>query len=320
VITLDGSSILCDGQTTATLTSSYAVGNQWFLDGNPIVGETGNSIEVSEGGSYTVVVTSPEGCSATSAAQGITVKPVVPIDVTAVDTVVCNGEEVNIQLSATGGFVSYLWDVTGETTSSIVAINTGIFTVTGTTEDGCVSNASIQIINNSPFELNLSSPIFFDDFNVSAQGANDGSIDLTVFGGSGTFTYDWSNGGTTSDLSGLAGGLYTVTVTDEQGCAETDSIELKEPSAIKLPNGFTPNGDGFNDFYVIKGIQGYPGNKVNIFNRWGNLVFSTQDYQNNWDGLSNDGNLLPDGTYFIVVDLNKEGTDNVENYIDLRRN
>jgi gliding motility-associated-like protein len=95
---------------------------------------------------------------------------------------------------------------------------------------------------------------------------------------------------------------------------------LKEPSAIKLPNGFTPNGDGFNDFYVIKGIQGYPGNKVNIFNRWGNLVFSTQDYQNNWDGLSNDGNLLPDGTYFIVVDLNKEGTDNVENYIDLRRN
>ena len=320
VITLDGSDILCDGQTTATLTSSYAIGNQWFLNGDPIVGETGNSIEVSSAGSYTVVVTSPEGCSATSAAQGITVKPVIPIDVTAADTVVCNDEVVNIQLSATGGFVSYFWDVTGETTSSINAVNTGIFTVTGTTEDGCVSNASIQIINNSPFELNLSSPVYFDDFNVSAQGANDGSIDLTVFGGSGSFTYNWSNGGTTSDLSGLAGGVYTVTVTDEQGCAETDSINLKEPEAIQLPNGFTPNGDGFNDFYVIKGIQGYPGNKVNIFNRWGNLVFSTQNYQNNWDGVSNDGNLLPDGTYFIVVDLNKEGTDNVENYIDLRRN
>ena len=320
VITLDGSDVLCDGQTTATLTSSYAIGNQWFLNGDPLVGETGNSIEVSEGGNYTVVVTSPEGCSATSSPQLITVKPVVPIDITAADTVVCNDEVVNIELSATGGFVSYLWDVTGETTSSITAVNTGIFTVTGTTEDGCVSNASIQIINNSPFELNLSSPIFFDDYNVTAQGANDGSIDLTIFGGSGSFTYDWSNGGTTQDLSGLAGGLYTVSVTDEQGCAVTDSINLKEPQAIKLPNGFTPNGDGFNDFYVIKGIQGYPGNKVNIFNRWGNLVFSTQDYQNNWNGVSNDGNLLPDGTYFIVVDLNKEGTDNVENYIDLRRN
>jgi gliding motility-associated-like protein len=319
-ITLDGSSVLCDGQTTATLTSSYALGNQWFLNGDPITGATSNSIEVSAAGSYTVVVTSPEGCTAISTAQGITVKPVVPIDVTAADTVVCNDEVVNIQLSATGGFVSYFWDVTGETTSSITAINTGIFTVTGTTADGCVSNASIQIINNSPFELNLFSPIFFDDFNVSAQGAEDGSIDLTVFGGSGVFTYDWSNGGTTSDLSGLSGGIYSVTVADEQGCTVTDSINLKEPEAIKLPNGFTPNGDGFNDFYVIKGIQGYPGNKVNIFNRWGNLVFSTQDYQNNWGGVSNDGNLLPDGTYFIVVDLNKEGTDNVENYIDLRRN
>ncbi len=319
-ITLDGSNVLCDGQTTATLTSSYALGNQWFLNGDPIAGATSNSIEVSAAGSYTVVVTSPEGCTAISIAQGITVKPVVPIDVTAADTVVCNDEVVNIQLSATGGFVSYFWDVTGETTSSITAINTGIFTVTGTTADGCVSNASIQIINNSPFELNLFSPIFFDDFNVSAQGAEDGSIDLSVFGGSGVFTYDWSNGGTTSDLSGLSGGVYSVTVADEQGCTVSDSINLKEPEAIKLPNGFTPNGDGFNDFYVIKGIQGYPGNKVNIFNRWGNLVFSAQDYQNNWGGVSNDGNLLPDGTYFIVVDLNKEGTDNVENYIDLRRN
>lgn len=320
VITLDGSNVLCEGQTTATLTSSYAIGNQWFLDGNAIAGETGSSIEVSDGGSYTVVVTSPEGCSAISTPVGITVKPIIPIDITAADTVVCNNEVVNIDLSATGGFVSYFWDITGETTSTITAINTGIFTVTGTTEDGCSSTASIQIINNQQFELNLSSPVFFDDYNVSAQGANDGSIDLTVFDGSGNFTYNWSNGGTTADLSGLAGGVYSVSVTDEQGCTVTDSITLKEPEAIKLPNGFTPNGDGFNDFYVIKGIQGYPGNKVNIFNRWGNLVYSTQDYQNNWSGVSNDGNLLPDGTYFIVVDLNKEGTDNVKNYIDLRRN
>ena len=89
---------------------------------------------------------------------------------------------------------------------------------------------------------------------------------------------------------------------------------------IQLPNGFTPNGDAFNDFYVIRGIQGYEGNQINVFNRWGSLVYSAKDYQNNWDGTSNDGNLLPDGTYFIVVNLNKEGFDNVQSYIDLRRN
>lgn len=319
VITLDGSDVLCEGLTTATLVSSYAAGNQWSLNNNVLAGETNNTIEVSLGGSYTVTVISPEGCTATSAPILITVKPVVPIDITAQDSVVCNDEVVNIPLTATGGFEQYLWDPTGETTAQIVATSSGTYTVTGITADGCPSSSQITITQNVPFSIDLNSPIKFDDFNVSAQGATDGSIDLTISGGVGPFAYSWSNGSTNEDLSNLAGGTYTVTVTDAEGCPVIDSILVKEPQGIKLPNGFTPNGDGFNDFYVIKGIQGYPGNKVNIFNRWGNLVYSKQDYNNDWDGVSNDGNLLPDGTYFIVVDLNKDGVDNLENYIDLRR-
>jgi large repetitive protein len=110
-----------------------------------------------------------------------------------------------------------------------------------------------------------------------------------------------------------------VSVTDEFGCITSGDITLKEPSEVVLPNGYTPNGDGFNDFYVIKGIQGYPENQVNIFNRWGSLVFSAKGYVNNWNGFSNDGNVLPDGTYFIVVDLNVEGKEVLNGYIDLRR-
>lgn len=319
VITLDGSDVLCEGQTTATLISSSAVGNQWSVNNSPLAGETNNTLVVSLGGAYTVTVISPEGCTATSAPIVITVKPVVPIDIIAQDSIVCNDEEVSILLSATVGFETYLWQPTGETTSQITATSAGNYSVTGVTADGCVSSADFDITQNVPFSLSLNSPIKFDDFNVTAQGASDGSIDLTVSGGAGPFTYSWSNGSTNQDLSNIPGGNYTVTVTDAEGCPVVDSIFVKEPQGIKLPNGFTPNGDGFNDFYVIKGIQGYPGNKVNIFNRWGNLVYSKQDYNNDWDGVSNDGNLLPDGTYFIVVDLNKEGTDNLENFIDLRR-
>jgi len=138
--------------------------------------------------------------------------------------------------------------------------------------------------------------------------------------GSGSFSYSWSNGSTAEDLSGLSGGDYTLTVSDQQGCSVITTINVNEPGLIKLPNGFTPNGDGFNDFYVITGIQGYEGNQINIFNRWGSLVYSAKEYQNNWDGTSNDGNLLPDGTYFIVVNLNKEGYENVQSYIDIKRN
>jgi len=120
-------------------------------------------------------------------------------------------------------------------------------------------------------------------------------------------------------LLNIASGTYTVTVTNEFGCSEEGSIFVKEPEAIKLPNTFSPNGDGYNDFYVITGIQGYPDSQLDIFNRWGNLVYSKKGYTNDWNGLSNNGNELPDGTYFIVVDLNMEGKENVKGSIDIKR-
>ena len=74
-------------------------------------------------------------------------------------------------------------------------------------------------------------------------------------------------------------------------------------------NGFTPNGDGTNDFFVIDNIDKYPNNNVHIFNRWGNKLFSTSRYNNvtnNWDGKVN-GKPVASGTYYylIVNDNNK---------------
>jgi len=70
---------------------------------------------------------------------------------------------------------------------------------------------------------------------------------------------------------------------------------------------------------VIKGIQGYPNNKVIIWNRWGSLVYSKGAYTNDWTGISNDGNVLPDGTYYIVVELNDASKENIKGYFDLRK-
>ncbi|MFN5317526.1 MAG: gliding motility-associated C-terminal domain-containing protein [Bacteroidia bacterium] len=319
-ITLDGSNVICAGQATSTLISSYALGNQWYFNGSPIAGATTNELVAEQGGFYSVVVTAPGGCADTSDAIEIIVKSVDPIQITAADTIVCNDEVINIVLTASPGYVSYLWGTSNETTQSITATYLGQYAVTGINADGCSSTDYIEIIPNDAFDVLLNSPVYYEDFNISYLGANDGSIELTVDGGSGSFVYNWSNGSTQEDQSNLAGGEYSVTVTDEQGCSIQRTIFLNEPGLIKLPNGFTPNGDGFNDNYVISGIQGYPGNQVNIFNRWGSLVYSAKDYQNNWNGEGNNGNLLPDGTYFIVVNLNKEGFEDVQSYIDLRRN
>ena len=75
-----------------------------------------------------------------------------------------------------------------------------------------------------------------------------------------------------------------------------------------IPEGFSPNGDGTNDFFVIRGIQYFPNNTFVIYNRWGNKVFEANPYQNNWDGRSTFGlkvgsNELPLSTYFYLFDL-----------------
>jgi gliding motility-associated-like protein len=82
-----------------------------------------------------------------------------------------------------------------------------------------------------------------------------------------------------------------------------------------IPDGFSPNGDGANDKFVIPGIEAYKNNSVKIFNRWGNIVFETIGYQNQWDGTTNkafgllesDGRV-PDGTYFYIIDLGDGST------------
>ena len=80
---------------------------------------------------------------------------------------------------------------------------------------------------------------------------------------------------------------------------------------LNVPQGFSPDGDGMNDQFIIEGIEDYPNNRVQIFNRWGNRVFDVQGYDNNakaWTSESSVGvilgaNRVPDGTYFYVIDL-----------------
>ena len=80
------------------------------------------------------------------------------------------------------------------------------------------------------------------------------------------------------------------------------------PVDFIIPEGFSPNGDGINDLFVIRGIQNYPENTILIFNRWGNKVFEASHYVNTWDGRSTSGlnaggNELPGGTYFYLLYL-----------------
>jgi gliding motility-associated-like protein len=97
---------------------------------------------------------------------------------------------------------------------------------------------------------------------------------------------------------------------------------------LEVPEGFTPDGNLVNDFFVIPGIENYPGNELLVFNRWGNKVYEVGDYDNTWDGTMNvgiqlSGNTeLPTGTYFYILntkDMNIGNYGVLQGYVYIQR-
>jgi len=123
----------------------------------------------------------------------------------------------------------------------------------------------------------------------------------------------------------LGENLVTVTITDQAGNETIATVVVTvEPSGVDqdfdgiddacdedikdyvdVPNGFTPDGDGINDTFVIPGLDGEA--QISIYNRYGNMVYQNTAYDNSWDGTSSlNGQELPDGTYFYVLELSTE--------------
>lgn len=108
----------------------------------------------------------------------------------------------------------------------------------------------------------------------------------------------------------------TMNEADENGdgvlddCNDDGVPDYLDPDdcGFSIPEGFSPNGDGINDMFVIHGITLYPGSKLSVFNRWGNKVYQSDDYKNNWNGQMTEGStvgtsVLPVGTYFYVLEM-----------------
>jgi gliding motility-associated-like protein len=100
---------------------------------------------------------------------------------------------------------------------------------------------------------------------------------------------------------GLNAFPYIVTVTSDKGCAQQDTITINVLWNLSFPSGFTPNDDGINDTWVIPAAEAVPVS-VDVFNRWGEHVYSAKRYQNDWDGSFN-GKPLSIGTYYYIVTI-----------------
>jgi len=94
---------------------------------------------------------------------------------------------------------------------------------------------------------------------------------------------------------------YQVVVTSAHGCQAMASVSVKVLKFLVVPNVFTPNGDGINDIWNVKYLESYPNNKVDVYNRFGERVYSSIGYSVPWDGKYK-GSYLPPGTYYYIID------------------
>lgn len=108
---------------------------------------------------------------------------------------------------------------------------------------------------------------------------------------------------------------YTLLVTARGGCSRSDNVFVKLLKFPVIPNTFTPNNDGINDFWSIDYLDTYPGNRVQVFNRYGQLVFESYGYSKPWDGTYK-GKTLPIGTYYYIIEP-KNGREPLTGYVTI---
>lgn len=252
------SNVLCNGGATGaiSLTPSGGTPGYTFLWSN---GSTAQNPFGLSAAAYTVTITDANGCTGV---RTFTVSQPTVLGVTATATpsgCLLSTGTVSASPSGGAGSYSYLWS-TGATSVSVSNLPAGTYTVTVTDANNCTSSAQATVSNtNGP---SISGSLLT---NVTCNGGTDGAIDISVTGGTPGYSYLWNTGATSQDLTGVAAGNYTVTVTDANNCSVSGSYLLTSPSAVSssgiitnvLCNGdatgsinITPSGGNGNYSYL----------------------------------------------------------------------
>ncbi|WP_156877199.1 gliding motility-associated C-terminal domain-containing protein [Salinimicrobium terrae] len=328
--------------TCEVATGSFSItavdGMQYSFNGGAF-GTTTSWSELASG-TYTVVARNADGC--VSEALSVTISsapegPATPV-IEELMQPTCEDPSGFLVLALVDDVTFSLTDAEGnefadEDADGIFdSLVPGNYTVTAKNENGCVSDAATLTIEEPQGDLIVTSP-------SEAICDDSGSFDLNNLVSGGSDTGTWIDTDLSGALSGsslntdIAAGFYTFTYVIEGGCPSSTEITIEiEDCGLVLPceiedisnsisKAVTPNGDNINDnFEVGKGIDCGFIYTLKVFNRWGNEVFSSNNYTNNWDGTSINsvsGDQLPSGTYFYIVEIQQSGFNPIQGYIYL---
>lgn len=244
-------------------------------------------------GDYNCVITDADGCETSIEVSLNAPSPIVAKIWSA--PVQC-GQNGSAKITLTGGVSDYSYEWSnGATTNEVYNLAPGTYYCTAWDGNGCTVEETFEIEGYAALDVTAQVQ------NVSSNGNNDGSIQLVVTGGSSNYTFEWNNNlGTTSQLTGLAAGVYTCNVTDENGCTTSIDVNVTEPAPMDVTSTKVADEARQNEAVLYPNpasssfaIQApFEITEINISNTDGKVVFTGNETEV-------EVNTLADGIYFV---------------------
>lgn len=296
-----------NGSLAATVSGMGTFSYEWRRNGSPI-GDNSPTLTNVPAGEYTLIVTSDANCVVE---QVLTVTEPDPIEIVAniTDASCEDARDGRIELTVTGGVgnYEYFWD-DGRDEPFINFLRPNSYSVEVSDANDCFVTQTFRVEAPEVLSATASS--------TDATDGCNGSINVSVSGGNGDYTYQWPQlvGQQGPSAEGLCPGEYTIVINDGGGCQSfTISVIVRDRRfpCLSAREVITPNGDGLNEAFILfcTDDAGFGDNTLEIFNRWGQLVFTVDNYDCSQDGGSNcfigqnnDGVELPEGPYYYVLD------------------
>jgi len=293
---------------TATVSVSGGVSPYVFLWDN---NENTSSANMLAQGIHIVSITDSNDCT-TQATVNINSAAEITMSATATP-VTCFGEnDGSISIEVTDGSEPFLYSLDGEmynTSSLLPALSAGTYNVHVQDANGCIQTDSVTV--NSPPELLIN---LIENTNINF---GDSIVLETAVSGANGVTYSWSSLDSLSctdcpspTVSPTYQTAYTLNIVTDEGCSATASVTIfvDKTQPVFIPNAFSPNGDGINDFFVVHGGDPVTSVKLlRIYDRWGGAIFESQNTipnstENTWNGKFR-GNNMQSGVYVYYAEI-----------------
>ncbi|MFN9595917.1 MAG: SMP-30/gluconolactonase/LRE family protein [Bacteroidota bacterium] len=313
LVSTQGATSFCKGDSVL-LTSAFNSYNQWYRNGNPIAGATANTYTAKQSGAYQLRYTPPSSTPVFSDTIQVAVLTL-PNTLNVIANGVCPYSPSTIEIVPVSG-ISYSWYdepqggslvQVGTSFTTPVLVETRSYYVEQSNSYGCVAEQTIEVVAN-----------VYDtpeaDFSYAAASSNASGY-LVSFQSDNipgvTYNWDFGDFGSASNNSTAPSpnhvypntGIYSVTciATNSTGCSDTTELDVRValPENIFIPNSFTPDNDGQNDLFRVRGNNILYAD-MSVFDQWGKNVWGAEKTETGWDGLSPKG-TVPVGTYNYAI-------------------